>query len=205
MGGWSLLVVIVGLVWGAAYYRLPIWAWTSLFAGSLLLLQLIGAIGWSALILWPLLLIVAIPLNVTQLRRTYFTEKLFSWFRQVLPGMSDTEKEAIEAGDVWWEKELFQGRPDWQQLISMPKPTLSTEEQAFLDNQVETFCGMLNDWKIVHKYSDLPDEAWAYLRQEKFFGMIIPKQYGGLEFSPQAHSAVIMKIGTRSISAAVTT
>lgn len=205
MGGWSLLIVVIGLVWGAAYYRLPILAWTSLFAGSLVLLQILGVVCWSALILWPLLLAVAVPLNFPNLRRTYFTEKLFHWFRQVLPGMSVTEKEAIEAGDVWWEKELFQGRPDWQQLIAMPKPVLSEEEQSFVDNQVETFCAMLNDWKIVHKYSDLPIDAWNYLRQEKFFGMIIPKKYGGLEFSPQAHSSVIMKIGTRSISAAVTT
>ncbi len=204
MGGWSLLIVIIGLIWGAAYYRLPIWAWTSLFAGALILLQVTGCVAWSALILWPLLLAVTIPLNVPSIRKP-FSEKLFQWFRSVLPGMSDTEKEAIEAGDVWWEKELFQGRPDWQQLIAMPKPGLSSEEQAFVDNQVETFCSLLNDWKIVHKYSDLPPEAWAYLRQEKFFGMIIPKKYGGLEFSPEAHSAVIMKIGTRSISAAVTT
>jgi len=204
MGGWSLLIVIIGLIWGAAYYRLPIWAWTSLFAGALVLFQLTGWVAWSALILWPLLLAVAIPLNVPSIRKP-FTEKLFQWFRSVLPGMSSTEKEAIEAGDVWWEKELFQGRPDWQQLINMPKPGLSTEEQSFVDNQVEKFCSLLNDWKIVHKLSDLPPEAWAYLRQEKFFGMIIPKKYGGLEFSPEAHSAVIMKIGTRSISAAVTT
>lgn len=205
MGGWSLLIVVLGLIWGAAYYRLPILAWTTLFAGSLILFQLIGFVEYSALILWPLLLLVALPLNLTAFRKKYFSEKMFQWFRSVLPGMSDTEKEAIEAGDVWWEKELFQGRPDWQQLIAMPKPGLSAEEQSFIDNQVEKFCSMLNDWKIVHKYSDLPTDAWDYLRSEKFFGMIIPKQYGGLEFSPEAHSAVIMKIGTRSISAAVTT
>lgn len=204
MGGWSLLIVIMGLIWGAAYYRLPIWAWTTLLAGSLILLQLVGLVAWSALLLWPLLLAVALPLNIPQLRKP-FTAKLFHWFRSVLPSMSITEKEAIEAGDVWWEKELFQGRPDFKQLLAMPKPVLSDEEQAFLDNEVETFCSLLNDWKIVHKYSDLSQEAWNYLRQEKFFGMIIPKKYGGLEFSPQAHSSVIMKIGTRSISAAVTT
>ncbi|MGE3319964.1 MAG: acyl-CoA dehydrogenase [Candidatus Berkiella sp.] len=204
MGGWSLLIVIMGLIWGAAYYRLPIWAWTALLAGSLVIFQLVGFVAWSALILWPLLLIIALPLNLGALRKPV-TAKLFHWFRSVLPSMSITEKEAIEAGDVWWEKELFQGRPDFKQLLAMPKPELSAIEQAFLDNQVETLCDMLNDWKIVHKYSDLPQEAWNYLRQEKFFGMIIPKEYGGLEFSPQAHSAVIMKIGTRSISAAVTT
>lgn len=119
--------------------------------------------------------------------------------------MSVTEKEAIEAGDVWWEKELFQGKPNWQHLMSMPKPTLQLQEQTFIDHQVEILCGMLNDWEIVQEKSDLPPLVWDYLKKEKFFGMIIPKVYGGLEFSPQAHSAVILKIATRCISAAVTT
>lgn len=136
--------------------------------------------------------------------RWWFSSRVFTWFCNLLPLMSKTEKEAIEAGNVGWEKCLFQGKPDWKQLINSEKSTLSLDEQYFIDHQVETLCEMLDDWKIVHEKADLSQEAWDFIKKEKMFGMIIPKAYGGLGFSVRAHSEVITKIATRSNSAAVT-
>ncbi len=130
--------------------------------------------------------------------------KLFEWFKNALPPMRATEKEAIEAGEVWLEGDLFQGRPNWQKLFANPVPKLSAEESAFIHNQVEVFCQMLNDWDICQHDFDLSSEAWDYLKKERFFGLIIPKAYGGLGFSALAHSTIVQKIGTRSLTAAVT-
>jgi acyl-CoA dehydrogenase len=121
-----------------------------------------------------------------------------------MPAMSDTERDALEAGTVWWEGELFAGRPRWQKLLDIPAPRLSVAEQAFLDGPVEALCRQLNDWEITHDRKDLPPEAWRFIKEQGFFGMIIPKRYGGLEFSAQAHSAVVSKIASRSVTAAVT-
>jgi acyl-CoA dehydrogenase len=123
---------------------------------------------------------------------------------KVVPEISQTEREALEAGTVWWDGDLFSGKPDWQKLRRFPKPVLSDEELAFLNGPVENLCAMVDDWDSTHNLQDLSAKVWAYLKQEKFFGMIIPKKYGGLEFSALAHSAVVTKISTRSISAAVT-
>ena len=203
MSGISQLLCGMVLLWGIAYFRLPRWLWAILIAAVLYTLGHYQLIWLSAWFLWPLLLLIVIPLNVPQWRR-HLTSKVFNWFRGVLPPMSETEKQAIEAGDVWWEKELFQGNPHWRRLLKMPKGQLNKEEQAFIDNQVETLCDMLDDWKIVHEISDLTPQTWDYLKSNKFFGMIIPKEYGGLGFSPLAHSTVVTKIATRSGSAAVT-
>jgi acyl-CoA dehydrogenase len=118
--------------------------------------------------------------------------------------MSDTEREALEAGDVWWDAELFTGNPDWSKLLDMPAATLSAEEQAFLQGPVEQLCGLLDDWRINWELRDLPPEVWDFIKANRFFGMIIPKEYGGLGFSAFAHSEVIRKISTRSVAAAVT-
>ena len=137
-------------------------------------------------------------------RRNLITRPLLAWYRKRIPPMSSTEREAIEAGTVWWDAALFTGDPDWTILLRAPKATLSNEEQAFLDGPVETLCAMLDDWRIEHEWRDLPPDVWAFIKANRFFGMIIPKQYGGLGFSAQAHSAVVSKISTRSITAAVT-
>jgi len=118
--------------------------------------------------------------------------------------MSDTEREALEAGTVWWEAELFNGKPRWDKLQRVPKAQLTAEEQAFLDGPCEQLCRMLDDWEITHERNDLPPKVWQFLKDQGFFGMIIPKQYGGLEFSAIAHSAVVMKVASRSITAGVT-
>src|SRR6266851_2508723 len=137
-------------------------------------------------------------------RRDYITKPIFRWARHVLPSLSDTEREAIEAGDIWWDADLFTGNPDWTKLLAFPAAKLTPEEQAFLDGPVDELCRMLDDWRINWELGDLPPEVWDFLKAHKFFAMIIPKKYGGLEFSAYAHSEVIRKISTRSICAAVT-
>jgi len=137
-------------------------------------------------------------------RRERLTRPVFRWARDAMPGLSDTEREAIEAGDVWWDADLFTGNPDWAKLRSMPAASLSLEEQAFLDGPVAQLCDMLDEWKIHWELRDLPPEAWDFIKEHRFFGMIIPKQYGGLGFSATAHSEVVRRLSLRSITAAVT-
>lgn len=137
-------------------------------------------------------------------RRDTITKPIFSWARGVLPTMSDTEREALEAGDVWWDADLFTGNPDWSKLLKIPQAKLTDEERAFLNGPVDELCAMLDEWKIFWEWRDLPPEAWTFIKREKFFGMIIPKEFDGLGFSPYAHSEVVRKISTRSIAAAVT-
>jgi len=138
------------------------------------------------------------------LRRNTLTRPIFGWARKALPTMSETEREALEAGDVWWDAELFSGNPDWSKLRGTPAAALSDEEQAFLDGPVEVLCAMLDDWQISWELRDLPPEVWEFLKKNKFFGMIIPKSDGGLGFSAFAHSEVVRKISTYSVTAAVT-
>jgi len=122
----------------------------------------------------------------------------------VLPQVSQTEQEALDAGSVWFDAELFSGRPSWKTLLGYAQAKLSPEEQAFLDGPVEELCGMLNEWEITHERMDLPPEVWKFIREKGFLGIIIPKQYGGLAFSAYAHSEIVTKISTRSGTAAVT-
>ncbi|HRN99939.1 MAG TPA: acyl-CoA dehydrogenase [Nitrobacter sp.] len=137
-------------------------------------------------------------------RRDVISKLIFSWARRVLPSMSDTEREALEAGDVWWDADLFTGNPDWSKLLDTPPATLTADEQAFLDGPVDELCAMLDEWKINWECRDLPPEVWDFIKQKKFFGMIIPTEHGGLGFSPYAHSEVVRKISSRSLVAAVT-
>ena len=141
---------------------------------------------------------------IPSMRRAVISGAALKIFRKVLPQISATEQEAIDAGTVWWDGDLFSGRPNWNKLLAFPKCGLSAEEQAFLDNEVDQLCAMLDDWDITHRRADLPPEAWQFIKDKGFFGMIIPKKYGGLEFSAQAHSAVVSKVASRSGTAAVT-
>lgn len=151
-----------------------------------------------------LLISVIVLFGIPYLRRKIVSGTVLKQFRKTLPPISDTEQEAIDAGTVWWDGELFSGHPDWNKLLAYPKCGLSPREQAFLDTEVEALCAMLDDWDITHKRADLPPEVWQFIRERGFFGMIIPEEYGGLGFSAQAHSAVIAKIASRSGTAAVT-
>lgn len=148
-----------------------------------------------------LALILVLP---GDLRLDKLSRPLLGWVRSRLPSLSDTEAEALKSGSVDWDGELFSGDPDWQKLLDARPAHLTSEEQAFLDGPVEKLCAMLDDWKITHEQYDLPDKVWKFIREKGFFGLVIPKEDGGLGFSNTAHSEIVMKISTRSVSAAVT-
>ncbi len=198
----GLLMAMVGLL---AYMRIPLIIATVIASGVPILWTVFDppSPGMIAL-LWSFFIVTAVLLNVPKLRRAWISNRVLPLFRTALPPMSKTERDALEAGTVWWDGELFSGNPDWIKLLSIPTPKLSAEEQAFLDGPVEELCGMLNDWEITEELHDLPPQVWQFIKDNRFFGMIIPKQYGGLEFSALAHSAVVMKISSRSVTAAVT-
>jgi acyl-CoA dehydrogenase len=152
------------------------------------------------------MILVVVPVVLIALpeqRLQYLSKPVYDFFKKVLPPMTDTEKEALEAGDVWVDGDLFQGSPDWKKLLAIPKPELSIEEQSFMDNEVETLCKMLDDWKIVNEEKDLPEEVWAYIKEQGFMGLIIPKAFGGKQFSAIAHSTIVSKIASRSASTSV--
>lgn len=140
---------------------------------------------------------------VRPLRRALISRPFFATYKRILPQMSSTEREALEAGTVWWEGELFRGKPDWNKLMAYPQPKLTATEQAFMDKEVVEACAMVDDWKVTHELYDLPPAAWQYIKDKGFLGMIIPKKYGGLEFSAYAHSEVVTRLSTRSSALAV--
>src|SRR3989440_7888367 len=177
-----------------AYFRLPLIAWTLAGAALLWYLSPIAAVVF---------LLIVLPLNLAYVRRLLITDRILALYRRILPDMSQTEKEAIDAGSVWWAGELFSGRPDWNKLLATRAPRLSGEEQAFLDGPVEELCAMCNDWEITHELQDLPTHVWQFIKAKGFLGMIIPKKFGGMGFSALAHSAVVMKLSTRSSAAAI--
>jgi acyl-CoA dehydrogenase len=154
-------------------------------------------------LLLTLLGLLGISLLVPPVRRALISNRLLKVFRKILPQISQTEQEALDAGTVWWDGDLFSGKPDWNKLLAYPKPKLSTEEKVFLAGPTEKLCAMLDEWHITRELNDLPPHVWQFIKDNGFFGMIIPKQYGGLGFSALAHSEVVMKISSRSGTAAV--
>ena len=199
------LAAFIALVYVIGRHNLAFKTVAPVVAIFLVIFTLSGGFSlfWGTLA-WVLFLIPAVVLGLSDVRQQYLTRPLLKRIKAVLPPMSDTERDAIEAGTVWWESELFRGAPDWDKLQSFAKPQLSEEEQAFINGPVEELCKMIDDWDITHNRMDLPESIWDFLKKNLFFGMIIPKQYGGLEFSAYGHSAVVTKIGARSISAGVT-
>lgn len=193
MTGLLLLLLFLGV---AAYCRANGWILTA----AAVLGALLGGAWWLAVAA----LAVGVVFCLADVRRKLVTDRVFRIFKKVTPPMSDTEAAAINAGTVWWDGELFSGKPDFNKLLNYPDPKLTPEEQAFLDGPVEELCAMLDDWDITHKHKDLPPEVWQFIKDHGFLGMIVKKQYGGLEFSNYAHAKVVTKICTRSGSAAVT-
>ncbi|MDI3250974.1 MULTISPECIES: acyl-CoA dehydrogenase [unclassified Pseudomonas] len=192
-----ILVLVVGIAYLAHRRTAPLPALGVVAVYLLAMGAWSHAPGWLLLIFWVLLAVVAAPLLLPDLRRQYFTKPLFSWFQKVLPPMSETERDAIDAGTVWWDGELFSGRPDWDKLLAYPKAQLTEEEQAFIDGPTEELCAMVSDWEI-GQAMDLPPQAWEHIKTHGFFALIIPKEYGGKGFSAYAHSQVAMKLATRS-------
>jgi acyl-CoA dehydrogenase len=193
---WLLLFLVV-VLW-LAYARASLGVAT-LALGSILVAYTglgAGPDAWKA-VLWALFIPHAL-LNIRPLRRVLVSNRFLLVFKRMLPPMSTTEREALEAGTVWWDGELFTGGPDWPKLLAAKGPALSAEEQAFLDGPCEELCRMIDDFDATHRLADLPPEVWDFLKKKGFWAMIIPRKYGGLEFSAYAHSTVVVKIASRS-------
>ena len=182
----------------AAYHRLRLAYWAAITASLLVACWLLGANPTATLVAALVVLAIAVPLLIPAIRKPLITAPALGFLRRALPPLSQTERIALETGSVGFEGDLFTGDPDWNKLLAYPKPQLTAEEQAFLDGPVEELCKMINDWEITHVHADLPPELWDYIKKNKFFGMIIPKQYGGLGFSALAHHKVIQKIASVS-------
>jgi acyl-CoA dehydrogenase len=200
--GW--LVLFVGVICLLAYRRASLAVSTGVLLLLLVGLWLLGAAPawWKILVSIPFA--VLFLLNIRPLRIRLITRPFMKKYRKLLPTMSATEREALDAGTVWWDGELFTGGPNWQKLMSAKAPVLTPAEQAFLDGPCEELCAMLDDWDITHRRADLPATVWSFIKSQGFFAMIIPSRYGGLEFSAYAHSCVLIKIASRSATASST-
>ncbi len=210
-----LLLVVVGAIYAAtgalitllfvtavlvlAYRRLPLLAFSIVFTVLFIAYSVLGAPAgvWKGLLL--LMLVVMWLFNFRPLRKALVSRPFLKAYLRMLPTMSSTERDALEAGGVWWDGELFTGKPNWDKLLKTRPAQLSAEERAFLDGPVEELCAMVDDFDITHRRADLPPEAWQYIKQHGFFAMIIPKQYGGLELGRYAQSSVLTKLCSRSI------
>ncbi len=205
-GGVITLILIAAVLY-LAYRRLSLLAFTLTFTALLVAYSYFGASN-AAAATWKGFLWLALAalwlLNVRWLRKALITRPFMRAYRRLLPSMSQTEREALEAGTVWWDGELFTGAPRWEKLLSAQPPQLTAEEQAFLEGPCEELCRMLDDWNITHERGDLPPRVWEFIKSRGFFAMIIPKRYGGLEFSAYAHSCVLTKVASRSATASST-
>ncbi|WP_319535261.1 acyl-CoA dehydrogenase FadE [uncultured Vibrio sp.] len=187
-----LSIVAMTIVLGfTLYHRMSLVKSVSLLTAAMLVLTIAGSAGFWG---WAIYILAIAVFAVSGIRQSLISRKALSAFKKVLPAMSQTEKEALDAGTVWWEAELFKGKPEWQKLHAIQAPKLSAEEQAFLDGPVNEVCAMVNDFQVTHELADLPPEVWQYLKDNKFFAMIIKKKYGGLEFSAYAQSLVLQKL-----------
>jgi len=198
-------ILLLLLLWTLAYRSAGAGYWLTLPPLTVALLQGTQLLpATAAVVCWSVYGLALTGYLLPGLRRRWLTRPLYRQFRRVMPAMSATEQAALEAGNVWWEGELFSGQPHWERLLQQPKAALTEREQAFIDGPVEALCRHLDDWHITHEARDLPPQIWREIKQIGLFGMIIPRAYGGLEFSALAHSNVIMKLAGRSITAAVT-
>ena len=204
---------MLSVLWFLAFFAAVLWlaytrrslATATLTLGALLVAHTVlgeAAVWWKA-VLWVAFAPLAL-LNVTPLRVRFLTRPFLRTYKRLLPPMSSTEREALEAWTVWWDGELFTGSPDWKKLLDAAPPQLTTEEKAFLDGPCDELCRLVDEWDITHRRADLSPEVWDFLKKKGFFAMIIPKKYGGLGFSAYAHSCVLTKIASRSSTVAAT-
>jgi len=200
---WIVAVLVAALV--LAYVNASGLVFTAAIAVALGVAWVAHTIpGWVALLLIITFVLLAIPANVPALRRKLVSDAVLGAFRKLMPPMSQTERDAIEAGTVWWDGDLFSGRPNWRRLLETPYPALSAEEQRFLDHDVDELCAMVTDWETTHVHRDLPPRVWQFIKDRGFLGMGIAKEYGGLGFSAYAHSQVMTKLSTHSGTVSVT-
>ncbi|MEO6421804.1 MAG: acyl-CoA dehydrogenase, partial [Candidatus Nitrotoga sp.] len=199
------LLVMLAVMILLAFFRSSIWGWLLALVVFVFIIAIQSKLSADLFqVAIALLAVVVAVLGIPFLRRLLVSSQILKVFRKTLPHVSHTEQEAIDAGTVWWDGDLFSGHPDWRKLLKYPKPRLSPTEQSFLDNETESLCAMLDDWDITHVRQDLPPQVWQFIKDNGFFGMIIPKEYGGLGFSALAHSAVVTKLASCSITASVT-
>lgn len=184
------------------FFNVPLLIGSVIFLSFLLTLTVIHGLTFALAATWLVTGIICLFFNLPWLRRRFLTSKIFLGIKEKLPTISKTEQIVLEAGDVWWEKELFIGRPNWHNFLTFPMAKLTDEENQFLNHQVDVLCAMLHDWDVINQ-ADLPKDAWDYIKKERFLGLVIPKKYGGHGFSAYAHSTIIMKIASRCYSAAV--
>ena len=199
-----LTLLLIGVATALAYRREDLRSSTLTLGIALFIYSLISGSWFLWLALLWVLFAGLLALNFEDFRRERITAPLLRMYRTMVPEMSDTEREALDAGTVWWEGELFTGRPDWSRLTSLPAAKLTAEEQAFLDGPTEELCRLLNDWEVTHELGDMPKAAWDFILKERFFGMIIPKDFGGLGFSPFAVASVLSKLSGHCTVAAST-
>lgn len=198
---WIILPILMFFI--LTYHKAALSVWTIAFAVYCIFLSVFSTLSSVALTsLWGFFVLLSLTLNFRPLRRLLFTRYIFNFFKRSLPALSKTEKEALAAGTVGWDGELFSGMPDWNKCLAFPTAKMSEEELQFLNGPVSELCAMIDNWDITHNRFNLPDEMWHFLKLHRFFGIIIPKQYGGKEFSAYAHSAIITKIAGRSMSVA---
>jgi len=202
MGIWVLVAILAAFA--LMFFEVPGVLWASAVA-------LWIAVGFACdvsgapltLFLCLALALPAITLACVPLRRALISPHILDIFKRVLPKISRTERDALEAGTTWWDADLFSGKPDWNKLLSFPRPHLTDEEQLFLDTEVAQLCAMVEDWETTEVWQDLPPQAWQFIKDKGFLGMIIPKEYGGKAFSAYMHSQVVMKLSTRCSALAV--
>ena len=193
------IFALVAVCVACSFLKTSLRIWTGAVAATLLAFTLVGEPGWISLTLgWLVFAAVAFPLNYLPWRRAFISAPVMKAFEGMTPEISETEQIALDAGTVGFEGELFTGKPNWKKLLSRPLPELTVEEQAFIDGPCEELCGMIDEWEFTHYRVGISDEAWEHLKKNKFFGMIIPKDYGGLGFSATAHRAVLEKVGGMS-------
>ena len=204
MSGLSWLVVFFVAMGALSYHRAALWVWTASLTVILAAITFMCGISIGIIFAWILFLAAIIPLHVKKLRHRFISKPLLTLYRNVMPTMSRTEREAIAAGTVTWEGDLFRGNPNWKKLLAFTPPTLTAEEQAFIDGPVNTLCKMINDWDITHNRADLPPEMWTFIKEQGFFGLIIPKEYGGKAFSAYAHSQILVKVSGLSVTVSTT-
>lgn len=166
----------------------------SILLGAFTLIALLSPAHWLLVVAFSIATLATLFFSISTLRKKLISNPALKLMRKILPPISDTEQEAINAGTVWWDGEIFSGKPNWNKLLSAPAPTISKEEQAFLDGPVEELCKMSDAWKINHDWNIIPPHIVDYVLKNGFLGMIIPKEYGGLELSAVAQSEVLLKL-----------
>ncbi|MCH8491666.1 MAG: acyl-CoA dehydrogenase FadE [Idiomarina sp.] len=190
---WCIATLIV---LGAILYRgASLRAFT---LGTIVMLAIGSLFGLFAYVPWIIAAVILVPFNLGFIRKNILAKRILSVYRKIMPEMSQTEREALEAGTVWWDGEIFRGKPNWKKLHAIPASKLTAEEQAFIDGPCDEVCALLDDWYATHELADMPEHVWQYLKDNKFFAMIIKKEYGGLEFSAYAQSRVLQKLSGHS-------